>query len=140
MAHDTHEFARKINELREQHGESKQDAAIRIGIGLRQYNRWTSSHPPEARLENVRKVADAYDLDLADLLDVDRGEGTISDRLGALADLAAEGARAVARIEQLLDQRLPALDAQQTPPTRTPRQAPQPDAQTTRAKRPPRTA
>lgn len=79
---DAETFAIKLTELRRQHGESKEAAAKRIGVGLRQYVRWTSDDPTTPRISSITRVAEAYGMTPGEFLAwMDDENATLNDRL-----------------------------------------------------------
>lgn len=113
MALDPRELAKELERLRLARGQSKEKAAQFTGVSLRQYRRLTSDDPPPARLSTIERIADAYNVDVAELIGtVTHTNGTLTDRLQRLEDhLASNGAALQTILEILRDDVLPALPA-----------------------------
>lgn len=85
MALDPLELAKQLEQLRVSRSQSKEKAAQFVGISIRQYRRLTSNDPPPARLSTVEKVADAYQVEVGDLVAaVTHTDGTLTARLERL--------------------------------------------------------
>jgi transcriptional regulator with XRE-family HTH domain len=113
---DAETFSLTLTKLRHQHGESKEAAATRIGVGVRHYVKWTGQSPPSPRISSIAKVAKAYgmtpgefmaemDADSATFNDrlrrIEDGLGEIRDLLRALVPVVAEGEAAQTLLDRL---------------------------------------
>ncbi len=102
MELDPYEFAKALERLRVISGESQEKAATRVGVSLRQYSRWATldlddDERPTPRLSSVAKVAEAYGIDVTELLqEVTKGKGSLTDRLDRLERDIAHIRRALA--------------------------------------------
>lgn len=108
MPIDPQVFADALEDLRIQHTESQEDAARRIGISNRQYVRWAAKESVPY-LSSIEKVADAYDVPIAQLLGPPRvTAGDVASHLEALEgkidQLGRQFAGSVAALEAELAQ------------------------------------
>lgn len=135
MALDPLELARQLESLRLAHGQSKEKAAAHTGISIRQYRRLTSDDPPPARLSTIEKVADAYNVDVGELVgEITHTNGTLTERITRLEDVAEATAQGVQEILTMWrDELLPRLDDLEPATDRTTPRAARPKP--TRARR-----
>lgn len=75
----------RLIELRETHGLSQEDAAHRIGIGLRALQRWESGES-EPHKRNLRRLADAFGISVAEFFELPVGEPNQLDRIESKLD------------------------------------------------------
>ena len=81
VALDSHDFAARLIELRDEHNLSKEAAAQRLGVSHRHYIRWEQGQI-EPRRSSLDRVAAGYGITVSELIaSVEDRSSTLADRL-----------------------------------------------------------
>ena len=85
------EFAKRLRDLRRQRKWTQEKLAERSGLAYRHVQRLESLHnPPPAKIDTLEKLAKAFQISPAKLLQMGRFGGYLSDKNQGLASLAAD--------------------------------------------------
>lgn len=65
----TTKLAKRLKELREEHGLTQEEAARKCHMEYKYYQRYESNKPRDMRLSTLEKIARGFDIKPSDLID-----------------------------------------------------------------------